>query len=646
MANIHSGRFGSVENAAYRGSKPANILPEFPLARHTARVMVAGIAAALSFQSKVHMAFHSPPSQSSTRGSRKLLAGLSGVWAALAAVATAAAQAPAAQAPADLALLHGRIHTEDAGRSVVQALAVRGNTIVAVGADQAVTALIGPQTRVVDLHGRVVLPGLIDAHTHPADGARDLGKCNLGDVMLTTATLKEKVAGCRRKSPGESWLEVIQVNPSGLTLTLKDLDSMLAIRPLILVGSDGHSAWANSAALAAAHLSATTQDPGGGRIERDAAGNPTGTLRDDAMDLVLDAMPRQNLERDAEQLAGVLDAMRATGITSVQDASVDETLMQMYKRLYDQHRLNMRVRGCFHLRDLYQPAQPLIDRAVAFRSRWAIDPDFLRADAVKIFADGVIEYPSQTAALLEPYLDGHGHATDNRGPSYFTQENLDQIVSDADAAGLTVHVHAIGDRAVRASLDAFAFSRRKNGAGDGRDQIAHLELIDPSDFPRFKELGVIANFQLLWAERDPYIVNATLPYIGPERSRDLYPARSLRDAGAMIAGGSDWNVSSFDAFEAMEHAVTRAQARGQPPLLPEQSITIQDAVDAYTINAAFALKQEKTTGSLEPGKRADMIIIDRDVFSIDPGELHATRVLSTYLDGREVYSRRGSNGAT
>jgi predicted amidohydrolase YtcJ len=574
-----------------------------------------------------------------------MTAALASAWVAAPAVAEAppAVQPPPAEgsadAPPDLALLHGLIHTEDARRSVAQAIAVRGNTLIAVGSDQAVSALVGPHTRIVDLHGRVVLPGIIDAHTHPAEGSEDLDKCNLGDVMLSVATVKEQVAACLKKNPGVSWFEVVQVNPSGLILTLKDLDSILASRPLILSGSDGHTVWANSAALQAAHVTASTHDPGDGRIERDAAGNPTGTLRDDAGDLVLDAVPRQNLEHEATQLARTLETMRATGITSVQDASVDEHLMQAYKRLYDQHHLDMRVRGCFHLRDLHQPAQSLIDQAIAFRSRWAIDPDFLRADAVKIFADGVIEYPSQTAALLEPYLDGHGHPTDNRGPSYFAQDNLNRIVSGADAAGLTVHVHAIGDRAVRSALDAFAYARQHNGAGDGRDQIAHLELINPADFPRFKELSVIANFQLLWAERDPYIVSATLPYIGPERARYLYPARSLRDAGAVLAGGSDWNVSSFDAFEAMEHAITRAQARGKPPLLPEQSITIQDAVDAYTINAAFALKQERTTGSLEPGKRADFIIIDRDVFAIDPRELHTTRVLSTYLDGREVYRR-------
>jgi predicted amidohydrolase YtcJ len=194
------------------------------------------------------------------------------------------------------------------------------------------------------------------------------------------------------------------------------------------------------------------------------------------------------------------------------------------------------------------------------------------------------------------------------------------------------------DRAVRGALDAFADARRHNGALDNRGQIAHLELIDPSDFPRFKELGVIANFQLLWAERDDYIDKATIKYLGPQRSQYLYPARSLRDAGAKIAGGSDWSVSSFNAFAAMEHAITRSEGRGHPALLPEQSLTLQDMVDAYTINAASALKQERTTGSLEAGKRGDFIVLDRDIFMIDAGDLHNTQVTATYLDGHEVYA--------
>jgi predicted amidohydrolase YtcJ len=557
-------------------------------------------------------------------------------------LASTAGAAAAATAPADLVLLHGKIHTEDANRSVVQALAVRGNSIVAVGTDQAVSALVGPSTRTVDLRGRVVLPGIIDAHVHPAESAQDLGKCSLDDKTLKPAQIKTRVAACLKKQPGEGaqWFEAVMVNPSGLTLTLADLDAMLPDRPLLLTGSDGHTAWANSAALKLAKITAATQDPAGGHIERDSAGMPTGTLRDTAAEIADAAKPRASLDQEAALLDKALNSMRAIGITSVQDASVDDHSMQIYKRLYDAHRLNMRVRASFHLQDLHEPAAALIDRAVRFRTKWAIDPDFLRADAVKLFADGVIEYPSQTAALLEPYLDAQGRPTQNRGPSYFTQDNLNRIVTAADAAGLTVHIHAIGDRAVRSSLDAFADARKHNGALDNRGQIAHLELIDPADFPRFKELGVIANFQLLWAQLDDYTEGATIGYLGPQRSQYLYPARSLRDAGAKIAGGSDWGVSSFDAFIAMEHAITRAEKRGRAPLLPEQSLTLQDMVDAYTINAAFALKQERTTGSIEAGKRGDFIVLDRDIFAIEPFALHATRVTATYLDGREVYAAK------
>jgi predicted amidohydrolase YtcJ len=549
--------------------------------------------------------------------------------------------AAAAAPPADLVLLHGKIHTEDGTRSVAQALAVRGNTIVAVGTDEAINALIGPGTRRVDLGGRVVLPGIIDAHTHPAQSAQDLGKCSLEDKALQPADIKIRVAKCLKDQPGDKarWFEVASVNPSGLTLTLADLDSMLPDRPLLFSGSDGHTAWVNSAALNLAHITADTKDPVGGHIERDAAGKPTGTLRDSAAEIAYAAKPSAGLDDEASRLDKALQMMRAIGITSVQDAAVDDGMMQVYKRLYDTHRLNMRVRGSYYLKNLHESAAVLIGRAVKFRAKWAIDPDYLRADAVKIFTDGVIEYPSQTAALLEPYLDGHGHPTKNRGPSYFTQDNLNQIVSATDAAGLTVHIHAIGDRGVRSALDAIAEARHRNGALDNRDQIAHLELVEPADFPRFKELNVIANFQLLWAMRDSYVENATIKYIGPERSRYLYPARSLRDAGAMIVGGSDWGVSSFDAFEAMEHAVTRSEAKGRPALLPEQSLTLQDMVDAYTINAAFALKQERTTGSLEAGKRGDFIVLDRDIFAIDPYDVHRTQVRATYLDGREVYSQ-------
>ena len=546
----------------------------------------------------------------------------------------------AADPPADLILLHGKIQTEDARRSVARAMALRGNTILAVGTDQDVSALIGPKTRTIDLHGKLVLPGIIDAHIHPAEGAQALGKCSLKDQTLTPAQIRSKVAECLKKEPAAHslWFEVVQVNSSNLTLTRQDLDSMLSKRPMLLEDTSGHTIWANSAALAAADIGASTRNPAGGSIERDAAGNPTGTLLDVAAQIVSDAKPSPGLDFEVAQLAKAFEAMRATGITSVQDANTDEHDMSLYKRLYDQHRLNMRVRATFGLKQTDRPADKVIGEAIEFRAHWSIDPDFMRADAVKIFADGVIEYPSQTAALLEPYLDAQGRPTHNRGPTYYSQAHLNDVVSAANAAAFTVHIHAIGDRAVRSALDAFAESRRRNGVLDARDQIAHLELINPQDFPRFRELGVIANFQLLWAERDPYITAGTLPYLGGERSKYLYPARSLMEAGTLIAGGSDWDVSSFNAFEAMEHGITRCEARGREPLFPEESIPLATLVDAYTINAAFALKQERTTGSLEPGKRGDFIVLDRDIFAIDPFEIHRTKVLSTYLDGREVYA--------
>ena len=448
--------------------------------------------------------------------------------------------AVAADLPADVVLLHGRIHTEDSQRTVAQALALRGNAILAVGSDQAVSALIGPKTRTIDLHGELVLPGIIDAHIHPAESSGDLGKCNLKDQTLAPAQIRSKVAECLKEEPAEHppWFEVVQVNSSNLTLTRQDLDSMLSKRPMLLEDTSGHTIWANTAALAAAGIGASTKNPAGGHIERDAAGNPTGTLLDVAAEIVSAAKPSPGLDFEVAQLAKALEAMRATGITSVQDADTDEHDMSLYKRLYDQHRLNMRVRATFGLKHTDRPAEKLIREAIDFRARWSIDPDFLRADAVKIFADGVIEYPSQTAALLEPYLDAQGRPTQNRGPTYYSQVHLNDVVSAADAAGFTVHIHAIGDRAVRSALNAFAESRRRNGVLDTRDQIAHLELINPQDFPRFKKLGVIANFQLLWAERDPYIAAGTLPYLGPERSRYLYPTRSLMDAGALIAGAA------------------------------------------------------------------------------------------------------------
>ena len=271
------------------------------------------------------------------------------LWLAGIAAASAAPAASAADPHADLVLIHGNIHTQDSGRSVVQAMTLRGNTIVAVGTDQAIGALVGPNTRTIDLRGRLVLPGIIDAHTHPAEGADELGKCSLDDKMLLPAEVKVRVAQCLKEQPvdRDRWYEVVHVNPSGLTLTLRDLDSMLSDHPMLLERLGRSYALGQHGRDEGARIDATTKDPAGGRIEHDAAGQPTGTLRDAASEIVGRAEPSPSIEFETAQLDKAFDAMRATGITSVQDADADEHYLLLYKRLYDAHRLNMRVRATF-----------------------------------------------------------------------------------------------------------------------------------------------------------------------------------------------------------------------------------------------------------------------------------------------------------
>jgi predicted amidohydrolase YtcJ len=310
----------------------------------------------------------------------------------------------------------------------------------------------------------------------------------------------------------------------------------------------------------------------------------------------------------------------------------------VWRSLYKNGKLDMRVRMAFCVDDPNDYREATVASLVAKSKEGDVDPNFLRAGVLKVFADGVMEYPAQTAALLAPYFEADGKPSKSVGELYIDPERFARLVQKLDAAGIAVHVHAIGDRAVRTTLDAFAVARAANGERDNRHQIAHLQLVDPADFPRFKELGVIADFQLLWARREPATEGPLEPYLGPDRYRYLYPAGSLHAAGAMIIGGSDWDVSSYNPFRAFQTAVTRTGAKGQNPLNIDERIPLTTAVDAYTINAAFAMKQDATTGSLEVGKRADLVVLDRDIFSVDPYTIADTLVMATYLDGRLVYT--------
>lgn len=564
-------------------------------------------------------------------------------WAWLvAAVATAAAivacGGSGTPAPATIVLRGGQVHTMDANRTVATAIAIRGDRIVAIGTDAEASAYVGPKTEVIELNGRMVLPGFIDAHIHSVVGSEDLDKCSLGDEALDLTQITATVQACVAAAPAGSadeWFEVVHVNPAGLVMTRTDLDAMLAARPLLLRGTDHHTAWTNTRGLALAGITAATPDPAGGSIERDASGQPTGFLKDAAIDLAAGAIPPPTLAQRMAKERIALAQHNALGITSFQDALATPDVLDVYAALEASNELTARVRAT--LASTIADDEAEYARLKAVRASYASGHPRLRADAVKIFADGVIEYPTQTAALLKPYLDGHGNPTANYGGRYFDQAVLDRYVTRLDADGFTVHVHAIGDATARAALDAFENARRANGATANRHQIAHLQIVDPADFARFGTLGVLANMQLLWAIPDVYSIDAVQPYIDPTSFRYMYPAASLRDAGATIVGGSDWPVSTENPLLAIVTGVLRTNPDDGRVLNAEQRVTLDDMLAAYTINAAKALKQERTTGSLEVGKLADLVVIDRDLTAIAPEEIPLASVQLTLLDGQRVF---------
>ena len=526
----------------------------------------------------------------------------------------------------------------DAARRWAGAVAVRGGRIVYVGPDTIPTGLAGPATEIVDLAGAMVLPGFQDAHVHPLSSGVELGECHLND-LTSAAAIADSIRACARAAPGLAWVRgggwQLPLFPDG-NPTRAVLDAAVPDRPAAFDAADGHSVWLNSRALALAGITRDTPDPANGRIERDVrTGEPSGTLRESAMDLVARVLP----ERTETELAAGLDrAQRLAnrlGITSVFAATADEAGLRAYTAADRAGRLTVRVVAASYP----DPDQPdsILPRAREWRRRYATPR--VRPVAVKLFQDGVIE--ARTAALLAPYLDRKGDA----GRPIYDQPTLDRVTTGLDRDGFQVHVHAIGDRAIRMALDAFAHARAANGPRDARHAITHLELIDPADIPRFRALGVVANFEPLWANGDEYLSVMTEPALGPARSRWLYPIASVVRTGAVVTGGSDWSVSSLDPLEAIETGITgRAPGdRDGPPWNPAERVDLPTMLSLYTINAAYALQQDRETGSIEAGKLADLVVLDRNLFDLPPHRLHEARVVRTLLEGRTVYLRKASD---
>lgn len=534
---------------------------------------------------------------------------------------------------ADLVLLGGAVYTVDAARTWAEAVAVKNGRIVFVGPTSGAKKFISKQTRVMNLQGKMVLPAFHDSHVHPVSGGIELGQCNLNDATTAEQVL-ESIRRFVAAHPQEKW-----IRGGGWQLFIFEnanphkslLDQISTEKPIYLTAADGHSVWVNSRALEIAGITSATPNPTNGRIERDPkTGEPTGTLREDASGLVGKFLPKYSRPERIEGLRRALQMANRFGITSLQDASVDEDELEIYAELDRRGELTVRVVAALYA----DPDEGLkqIARLKALRRKY--QSKNLRVSAVKIFADGVIE--PHTAALLEPYVGLNGE----RGKPNWDAEALNKMVVALDREGFQVHVHAIGDRAARETLDAFEQARKLNGARDSRHHIAHLELIHPQDIPRFQALQVIANFQPLWAYADPYITKLTEPFLGAERSRWLYPIGSVARTGAVVAMGSDWSVTSMNPLDGMQVAVTRREleATDGDAWHAEELIDLPTAIAGYTINGAYVNFEEKHTGSIEVGKAADLIVLDKNLFAIPKSAIHQVKVVLTLLEGKTVYN--------
>jgi predicted amidohydrolase YtcJ len=541
-------------------------------------------------------------------------------------------------APADRVFLSGAVYTLDEGRPWARAVAIRDGEIVYVGDDAAAREHVGEGTVVSDLAGGMLLPGFHDSHCHLYSGAFLEATCNLTG-LADEGDMRVRLEECAR-SPArgsQGWLlgggwDLLTFPDGGPDKAL--LDAVVPGRPVYLHSVFGHSAWVSSEALRRAGIDADTPDPSQGRIERDpVTGEPSGVLRDAAMTLVERVIPEASLEERVAWLRGGIERAHGFGITSLIEPGADASMLEPYVALSRRGELTLRVLvslspRAWHPGALGPEVFDLVARRQEFRG-----PN-LAVDSVKLYMDGVVETGS--GALLEPYA-GRG---DFRGHPFHSQEQVDEFVRRFDAEGIQVHVHAVGDRGVRMALDAFEGARRTNGETGARHHIVHLQVIDPADIPRFAALGVIANFQALWAWPDPWAMELGVAALGEERGRRQYAIGSVVRAGGTLVAGSDWFVSSLDPLDAIEVAVRRQDPDrvGGPVLNAAERVDLATILRAYTLGGAYLMGQEDVVGSIEVGKRADLVVVDRNLFEIPPEQINEARVLATLSDGREVFT--------
>lgn len=533
---------------------------------------------------------------------------------------------------ADAVLVNANIRTMDGARPQAEALAIKDGRIVAINSSHAIRDLAGNDTRVIDAGGRLVLPGFQDTHIHLQDSG--IGFATGADLTraLTIGALQDCLREQAAKTPDAYWVQGLCFEGSifnASNLTRQALDEAIPDRPVYIMANDGHNAAMNSLGLRELNITEETPNPSNGEIVRDADGVPTGFLYEDAIWWALGMLPKPSEEDNRRGVRFAAAHANKHGITGVLDAMVGERHMRVYTDLDKVGELTVRVGATAKVHPHEKDVAQAVERLCSLRDRFRTDKVCMHS--AKFFLDGVME--NGTAAMLEDYDTG-GNA-----PIMFDIDHLMALLVAFDRERFQLHLHTIGDRAVRVALDGIEAARNANGPWPALHHLAHIQCIHPDDIPRFRELGAVANWQPLWAQEGPSNDQVN-DIVGPDRARWIYAVKSVIETGAPYTISSDWFVSTLNPFEIMQVAVTRQVPENGPEgpaFIPEECIDVETVVRGYTTNAAAGVWRGTTTGSLSVGKMADIIVLDRDVFSVDPCELGQTEVLLTMLEGTDVY---------
>ena len=552
----------------------------------------------------------------------------------LVAAASASAQRSARIAPADILIVHAKIYTADEKNPWAQSLAIRKGKIVAVGSDEQVGRFRAIGTKLIDAGSKLVLPAFTDSHIHMTEGGLSLIHINL-EGAKNTADIQNRLRAYSAQHPDDRWIlgrgwNYAMFAPETLP-NRKILDQIFPGIPVFLVGYDGHTYWANSKALALAGITKSTPNPPNGEIVRDpSTGEPTGALKESAGDLVAKVVPKPSYVEKLNALRAAMKWANQNGLARVDSCGGDFENLDLLQELRDDKQLSVR----FHI--AYLPDPPELrpqDLETVGAARKKFHDDWIDVNSVKFFLDGVVE--SHTAAFLEPYTDDPS----TKGSLFWDPEKYKAAVAQLDKLGFQLYTHAIGDYAVRTALDAYEFVEHQNHTRDRRNRIEHIETIAASDIPRFGKLGIIASMQPLHSYPDEDTLDVWARNIGPDRASRAWVWKSIALDGGHYAFGSDWPVVTLNPWEGIQTAVTRQTSDGKPPggFIPSQKLTVAQAVEGYTIDAAYAGHLEKSEGSLETGKVADVVMVDPNIFEVDPQTIDQTKVVLTIVGGQIVY---------